>query len=174
LSLADRTKYDWENRCETFRMGKNNSELWNFFPELLNWFYFDSSHILIWNFKVTSSGSRWGLNVQPNRICHHVTFCVQVSCSNSSVISPTDTSCTQHPKLIVIVIFFILSIHIVNYITLPSLFSEALTELITELYLLGLVAYSVINCEAEFSSSFNYSIWVLIYFDDTMLDMSDG
>jgi len=29
-----------------FRMSKNNSELWNFFPELLNLFLFYSSHIL--------------------------------------------------------------------------------------------------------------------------------
>jgi len=37
-------------------MGKNNPELWKFFPELLNWFYSYSSHILVWNLVPLFSG----------------------------------------------------------------------------------------------------------------------
>ena len=37
------------------------------------------------------------------------------------------------------------------------------------------MAYSFVNCEAEFSSSLDYQLfWVLIYFNNTLLDRSDG
>ena len=37
------------------------------------------------------------------------------------------------------------------------------------------MAYSFVNCEAEFSSSLDYQLfWVLFYFNNTLLDRSDG
>ena len=135
-------------------MGKNNPELWNFFPELLNWSYFYSSHILVWNLVPLFSGQD---EVQTSNLiaCHHVTFCVQVSC-----ISPTDIM--HHSKLIAIIISW-LTIHIVNYHCLPSLFSEVSTELIQSCPVIHRVippwsSFSLIDCKAGFSSSLNYSI----------------
>ena len=55
---------------------------------LLNWVYFHSSHILC-GISAFRQGNIWWSRCQPDHICC-VTFCIQVSCSNNSTISPTE------------------------------------------------------------------------------------
>ena len=83
-------------RCKTFpfRMSKNNSELWNLFPELLNCFIcifiFFFTH-LVWNYLVVKMRFE-----RPTCCIGRGTFCIQISCSNNSAISPTENLATSH------------------------------------------------------------------------------
>ena len=63
--------------------------------------FFYSSHIFVWNYLVVKMTFE-----RPTCCIGRGTFCIQVSCSNSSATSPTESLLTSYhtiPKLIIIV-----------------------------------------------------------------------
>ena len=114
-------------------MSENNSELWNLFPELLNCFYFFlffPSHILCGIiylvFKMRFE--------RPTFCICRGTFCIQVSCSKDSAISPTENLSTSYyttPKIDHNFFFLKKDFFTVNlHCQLPSLFCGASIELV--------------------------------------------
>ena len=101
-----------------FRMSKNNPELWNLFPGLLNCFFFVFCFFIIfthfvWNCLVVKMRFE-----RPTCCICRGTFCIQVSYSNNSAISPTESLATfdyRTPKIDYtwnfLGIFFTLPIH---------------------------------------------------------------
>jgi len=94
FNIVKKITYPWQT-MKLFRMSKNNSELWNLFPELLNCFVFV---FLFFFFKMRFE--------RPTCYIGRGTFCIQVSCSNNSATSPTESLLTSNYTTPKIAIFF--------------------------------------------------------------------
>ena len=91
FNIAKKITCPWQT-MRRLRMRENNSELWNLFPELLNcffvfyFFYFIFFTHFVWIYLVVKMRFE-----RPTCCICRETFCIQVSCSNNSAISPTES-----------------------------------------------------------------------------------